>query len=118
MSTSILKQFMVLYLLSPEVVANWAKTDPEVKKAAEEKMHADWQRWMAEHAKMLTITAGAGKTKAVTTAGIADTKNDILLYSIAQAESHEIAAKVFASHPHLQIPQSSIQVMEVRPMGS
>ena len=26
-------------------------------------------------------------------------------------------ARLFAHHPHLTIPQSSIQVMEVRPMG-
>jgi hypothetical protein len=31
--------------------------------------------------------------------------------------SHEAAAKSFEHHPHLQIPQSSIEVMEIRPMG-
>jgi len=117
MATSTLKKFMVLYLLPPDVVASWAKTDPEVKKPAEEKMHAEWQHWTESHAKMLTVTESAGKTKAVTSGGIGDTKNDILLYSIVEAESHDIAAKAFANHPHLQIPQSSIQVMEVRAMG-
>jgi hypothetical protein len=34
-----------------------------------------------------------------------------------EAASHEEAAKSFENHPHLQIPQSSIQVMEIRPMG-
>jgi hypothetical protein len=28
----------------------------------------------------------------------------------------EAAAKSFESHPHLQIPQSSIEVMEIRPI--
>jgi len=28
------------------------------------------------------------------------------------------AAEAFKQHPHLTIPQSSIQVMEVQPMGS
>ena len=37
--------------------------------------------------------------------------------SIIEAESHEAAAKSFEDHPHLQIPQSSIEVMEIRPMG-
>jgi hypothetical protein len=117
MTTATLKKFLVLYLVPVAVMADWAKTDPATRMAAEEKMQADWQRWMGEHAKMITLMEAAGKTKAVTSAGIADIKNDIMLYSIVQADSHETAAKAFAHHPHLTIPQSSIQVMEVRPTG-
>jgi hypothetical protein len=36
-----------------------------------------------------------------------------MLYSVVEAESHEAAAKSFEAHPHLQIPQSSIEVMEI-----
>jgi hypothetical protein len=50
----------------------------------------------------------------VTADHIGDTTNDIHLYCIVEAENQEIAAKAFAHHPHLQIPRSSIQVMEVR----
>ncbi len=117
MTTSTLKKFLVLYLVPADVLTSWAKSDPEVKKASEEKMRDEWQRWMGDHAKMITITEAAGKTKAVTSAGIGDTKNDILLYSIVEAENHDIAAKAFAHHPHLQIPQSSVQVTEIRAMG-
>src|ERR1700722_18958412 len=117
MTTATLKKFLVLYLVPVAVMAEWAKTDPATKKAAEEKMQGDWQRWMGEHAKMITLMEAAGKTKAVTATGIADIKNDIMLYSIVEADSHESAAQAFAHHPHLTIPQSSIQVMEVRPMG-
>ncbi|MGA3156314.1 MAG: hypothetical protein ABSE43_01950 [Steroidobacteraceae bacterium] len=117
MATSTLKKFMVLYLVPPDVMANWAKTDPAVRKDAEQKMQGDWQRWMGEHAKMFSITEAAGKTKAVTSGSVADARNDILLYSFVEAESQDVAAQAFASHPHLTIPQSSIQVMEVRPLG-
>jgi len=117
MARPTMKKFLVLYLVPVQVMGDWAKTDPETRKAAEEKMRNDWQSWMREHAKMITLTEAAGKTKGVTSTGIADTKNDIILYSIVEAESHETAAKTFAHHPHLTIPQSSIQVMEVRPMG-
>src|ERR1700734_1261445 len=118
MNTSALKKFLVLYLAPPEVLADWAKTDPAVRKPAEDKMRGEWQRWMGEHAKMITSTEAAGKTKAVTAGAISDTKNDIMLCSVVEAENHEIAAKAFAQHPHLQIPRSSIQVMELRPMGA
>jgi hypothetical protein len=117
MATSTPKKFLVLYLAPADVLADWAKTDPATKKAAEQKMQGDWGRWMNDHAKMITVTEGAGKTKVVTSVGIGDTKNDIMLYSIVEADSHDIAAKAFANHPHLTIPKSSIQVMEVRAMG-
>jgi hypothetical protein len=117
MPTSTLKKFLVLYLVPVDVLAGWAKTDPAIRKPAEEKMQAEWGRWTGQHAKMITLTEAAGKTKAVTAAGIGDIKNEIMLYSIVEADTHDSAAKAFASHPHLTIPQSSIQVMEVRSMG-
>jgi hypothetical protein len=111
------KKFMALYLAPATVLADWAKTDPEVRKAAEQKMQAEWTKWMGDHAKMITVTEAGGKTKRVAASGISDTKNDIMLYSFVEADSHEAAAKLFENHPHLQIPQSSIEVMEVRSMG-
>jgi hypothetical protein len=117
MTAATLRKFLVLYLVPVDVMADWAKTDQATRQPAEEKMQRDWQRWTGEHAKMLSLTEGAGKTKAITSAGIADIKNDIILYSIVEADSHESAAKAFAHHPHLTIPQSSIQVMEVKPLG-
>ena len=116
MSAESKKKFLVLYLVPAQVLADWAKTDPATRKAAEEKMRAEWDHWMHEHVQMIRLTEAAGKTKDVTSSCIADTKNDIILCSFVEAESHEMAAKAFENHPHLQIPQSSIEVMYVRPM--
>ena len=71
---------------------------------------------MQKHASAISGTEAGGKTKRVTADGVSDTKNDVMLYAFVEAESHEAAAKMFERHPHLQIPQSSIEVMEVRPM--
>ena len=117
MSGSNMKKFVALYLIPASVMADWAKTDPEIRKTEEQKMQAAWGKWMADHAKMILSTEAGGKTKRVTASGVSDTKNDIILYSFVEAESHEAAAKAFENHPHLQIPQSSIEVMYVRPMG-
>lgn len=111
-----LNKFIAFYLIPAPVMADWGKTDPNTRQAAEEKMKAEWQKWTGEHAKMITLTEAAGKTKRVSASGINDTKNDICLYSFIEAESHEAAAKAFENHPHLQIPQSSIEVMAVRAM--
>ena len=114
MNDSKSNNFLALYLIPSAVMADWAKTDPNARKAAEEKMKAEWQKWMGDHAKMVKLTEAVGKTKRVTASGISDGKNDICLYSIIEADSHETAAKAFENHPHLQIPQASIEVMAVR----
>jgi hypothetical protein len=117
MTTSSLKKFLVLYKTPVHVLADWAKTDPATKQAAEQKMRGDWERWMGEHAKMITLTEAAGKTKAVTSARSEDIKNDIMLYSIVEAQNHDVATRIFADHPHLTIPESSIEIMEIRALG-
>lgn len=112
-----MKKFLVTYLAPASVIADWKKTEPEKRKAAEEKMQGEWRTWMSDHTKMFVDKgAGVGKTKRVTAQGVSDTKNDIMLYAILEAESHEAAAKTFERHPHLQIPQSSIEVMEIHPL--
>jgi hypothetical protein len=112
-----LKKFLVLYLIPRDVMDDWAKVDPETRKDAEKKVRDDWDAWDRDHAQMLKLSEAGGRTKVVTAAGVADTRNDITLYSVVEAESHEAAARAFADHPHLTIPKASIQVMEVRPMG-
>src|SRR4051794_34539013 len=112
------QKFLVLFLIPASVMADWEKTDPTIRQAEEQKMQVAWRKWMGEHAKMIISTEAGGKTKRVTASGVTDTKNDIILCSFVEADSHDAAAKAFENRPHLQIPQSSIEVMCVRPMGS
>jgi hypothetical protein len=111
------KKFIVLYLVPVSVMADWAKTDPETKQVEERKMQADWGVWMHDNAAMISDSGAGGRTKRVTASGVSDTKNDILMFSFVEAQSHEAAAKAFENHPHLRIPQASIEVMQVRPLG-
>jgi len=111
------KKFLVFYLIPAAVMADWAKIDPETRKASEQKLHAEWGSWLGEHAQLVKLTEVGGKTKRVTASGVADMRNDIVIYSVIEAPSHEAAAKALEGHPHLQIPQASIEVMEVRSMG-
>ena len=85
MTDSNTKKFIALYLVPASVMADWAKTDAETRKAEEQKMQAAWGQWMSEHSRMITLTEAGGKTKRVTASGIADAKNDILLYSFVEA---------------------------------
>jgi hypothetical protein len=113
-----MKNFLVTYLAPASVIDDWKKTEPKKRKEAEEKMQGEWRKWMSVHASMLVDKgAGVGKTKRVTAQGTVDAKNDIMLYAIVEAESHEAAAKTFEGHPHLQIPQSSIEIMEIHSLS-
>lgn len=86
------------------------------RKGEEEKMMHDWNVWTAAHSDLIKETIAAGKTKRVTAAGVVDSRNDLMLYSIVEAESHEAATKAFEGHPHFGIPGASIEVMAIRPM--
>lgn len=112
-----LKKFMALYLIPVAVMDEWIATDPAKRKAAEDEMKGEWHKWTAANAKAIIDTNACGKTKSVTSDGVSDTRNDITLYSIVEAESQEAAAKLFVNHPHLQIPRSSIEIMELRSLG-
>jgi len=110
-------KFLVLYLAPVAVVDEWMKTPPEKRKDEEEKMMTEWNKWTSEHAKKFADGgAGVGRPKRVDASGITDTRNDLMLYAIVNADSHDAAAKLFRSHPHLQIPQSSIEVMALKGM--
>lgn len=110
-----MKKFLITYLAPASVIDDWKKTPPEKRKDAESKMQGEWRKWMSDHAKIFVDNgAGVGKTKRVTAQGTSDSRNDIMLYAIVEAESHVAAAKTFEDHPHLQIPQASIELMEIR----
>ncbi len=110
-----MKKFFALFSIPVAVVDEWKRsTPPEKMKAASDEMMDAWKKWMADHEKNL-VTKGSplGKTKRVTTQGVSDVRNDLNWYLILEAESHEAAAKMLADNPHLKIPESSIEVMEL-----
>jgi hypothetical protein len=112
-----MKRFLVTYLARASVIDEWKKTAPEKRKAAEEKMQGDWKKWMSNHAQIFVDKgAGVGKIKRVTAQGSAGGRNDIMLYAVVQADSHDAAAKMFEDHPHLGIPSASIEIMEIHPL--
>jgi len=111
-------KFLVLYLAPHAVVDEWMKTPPEKRKAEEEKMMSDWKKWTSEHASMFADPgAGVGRPKRVDANATSDARNDIMLYAIVNADSLDAAARTFRNHPHLTIPQSSIEVMELKSHG-
>lgn len=109
-----MEHYIALFLAPASVLEEWAKTPEDVRMEAEKKMKADWDAWMDAHKDVIKETKAGGATKRVDSTGISDTKNNIMLYTVVTAESHETATKIFENHPHLTIPQSSIEVMAIR----
>ena len=118
LTQSALKKFMVFFNIPLATMTEWQKTDPQQRAASENDMMVQWQKWSAENASTILSTEIGGKTKNVLATGITDTRNDIVVFSVVQGASHDAVASLYLSHPHLQIPNASIQIMEVKPMGS
>ena len=111
-----MKKFYAIYKTPVSVIEEWMKTPEAERKGMEAKMGSEWQAWQKENASMIEESAGLGKTQVVSASGITPAKNDLMMYTIVNADSAEAAAKIFVGHPHLQIPESSIEVMEANKM--
>src|SRR5437868_2302629 len=114
-----MNKYFVVYRVPVATMDEWRKTtSPEEMKAQGEKLGADMKAWIEKHAAQLSEKGTPlGKTKTVTKDGIADSRNDLNFYQIVEAESHEAAAQIFTDNPHIQIPSSFIDVMEIPKMG-
>src|SRR4029079_4043860 len=100
----LMNRYLVLFLAPASVIDEWQKKPEAERKPAEEQMMQQWRQWMSAHAKLFAEKGnGVGKTKRVTAEGISDSRNDIMLYQIVEADSHDAAAKIFVGHPHFGI---------------
>lgn len=111
-----MEKFLVMFIAPVAVMDEWMSKPEEERNAGMKKMKEEWDAWTEAHKDMIKETNGAGKTKRVTGAGVEDTRNDLMMYSIVEAESHEAAAKAYEGHPHLDIPKATIEVMTLRSM--
>jgi hypothetical protein len=110
-------KFLVLYKAPSAVIDEWMKKPELERKADENKMMDAWQIWMSANAsKFADKGAGAGRPKVVSSSGVKDARNDIMMYQVVQANSADEAAKLFAGHPHFGIPQATIEVMPLKAM--
>lgn len=113
-----MKKFMAVFTGSPDGFEKWSKLDEATRKAREQQGMKAWGDWMQQHQAIITETGGPlGKTKRVTSTGIADVRNNLAGYVVIKAESHDAAAKLFLNHPHFTIfPGDGVEIMEVLPI--
>lgn len=95
--------------------AAWDALSETERSAKEREGMAAWKAWVAKnHAVLVEIGGPLGKTKKVSSQGIADISNHLAAFSVVRAESHEAAAKLFVGHPHFSIfPGDAVEIMPV-----
>ncbi len=89
----------------------WMALPEETRKAQELQMQSEWNAWMGQHKEVILETVSVGKPKRITATGVTDARNDIMMYSVIEAESHEQASQLFKDHPHFGISGAWIEVM-------
>lgn len=111
-----MKNFTAIYMAPKSAIEEWMKKPEAERMEGEAKMKAEWDIWMKANAGTVLNTIAFGKTKRVSSAGVEDIKNDMMISSYVQGESLEAVAEVFKNHPHFGIPGATIEIMETRPM--
>ncbi len=111
-----MKYFTALYSMPVDGLNEWMQKPEEERKEGEAEMKREWDEWLAANKDAVQNTIGLGKTKKITSGGIEDARNGLMLSSYVAAESLEAAAEVFKNHPHLKLPGASIEIMEANPI--
>lgn len=96
----------------PRWQAWYAMTEDE-QRAKDEEGLAALAAWDEKHRDSIVYAGGPlGNTKRVSSDGIADAVNELTVFVVVRAPSHEAAAKLFEDHPHCTIfPCHAVEVM-------
>jgi len=96
----------------------WDALPEGERRAKEREGMMAWKAWVEKHQSAIVAMGGPlGKTKAVSSRGIADTGNAMGAFTVVRAESHDAAARLFEHHPHFEIfPGDSVEIMPVLPV--
>jgi len=113
-----MKRFLAIYTGAPAAMSRWNEL-PEQERASRQ---ADgvkaWKRWAEENKKGIVELGGPlGRTKRVAEAGVSDVRNNMMAFTIVEAESADAAARLFMNHPHFTVfPGDGVEVMECLPI--
>lgn len=91
----------------------WYEMSDEERRAKDEKGLAALKAWDEAHKDAIVYEGGPlGPTKRTSPDGVADVVNELTVFIVVRAPSHEAAAKLFEGHPHFTIfPCDSVDVM-------
>jgi hypothetical protein len=113
-----MKRFLAIYTGTPASMSRWNDLSESERQVRQQAGISAWHAWGEKHKDAILDAGGPlGRTKGVTSAGIADVRNAMTGYTVIRAESHEAAAQLFENHPHFTIfPGDGVDVMECLPI--
>lgn len=115
-----MKRFLAVYIGTEAARADsgWDRMSEEERREKQRTGMEAWSKWVeAYRDAIVDVGTPLGKTRRASAQGIEDVKNDLVAYTIVEADSHEAAAKLFEQHPHFTLfPGDSVEIMECLPM--
>ena len=97
---------------SPRWQAWYALSEAE-QRATDARGLAALKAWDEAHRDAIVYEGGPlGPTKRTSAEGVADVVNELTVFLVVRAPSHEAAARMFEAHPHFTIfPCDAVEVM-------
>ena len=91
----------------------WYALSEAEQRATDERGLAALAAWDEAHRDAIVYQGGPlGPTKRTSEAGVADAVNEMTVFVVVRAESHDAAARMFENHPHFTIfPCDCVEVM-------
>ncbi|MEJ0059192.1 MAG: hypothetical protein WDM79_06325 [Terricaulis sp.] len=91
----------------------WYAMSDEERRATDERGLAALKAWDEAHRGVIVYQGGPlGPTKRTSRDGVADVVNELTVFVVVRAPSHEAAAALFQGHPHFTIfPCDGVDVM-------
>ena len=93
----------------------WRAMSDKERQARDEAGLAALRKWDEDHAADIAYAGGPlGPTKRTSEAGVANAVNEMTVFVVVRAASHQAAAELFHNHPHFTIfPCDAVDVMPV-----
>jgi hypothetical protein len=91
----------------------WYAMSEEERRARDAEGLAALKAWDEKHKDSIVYEGGPlGPTKRMSQDGVADVVNELTVFVVVRAASHEAAARLFEGHPHFTIfPCDAVDVM-------
>jgi hypothetical protein len=104
-------KFLILFNSKVSAKDQMANATPEQMKASME----EWMKWRDEAVKTVKFDWGLPlqAVTRVSNAGVGTSDNSASGYAIMEGDSKETIAELLKSHPHLQRPEATIDVLEM-----
>jgi hypothetical protein len=105
--------FLAIYTMKPESLAGFRNLPKAEQDSVDAVGLKQWVDWEASNAAVITNRGGmVGRTVRVTRDGVGVAVNDICGYLIVEAETIDVAARLFADHPHFRtFPGDGVDIM-------